>query len=82
MKTTGGKTRIKRKTLLLSDKDRAIGFCIMTDKSDNITLLKRGRRVAWFSASLNKEMVKAVVTLVKEYEREIGEKRNKPNIST
>lgn len=82
MKTTGGKIRIKRKTLLLSDKDRAIGFCIMTDKRDNITLLKRGRRIAWFSASLNKEMVKAVVTLVKEFERETGEKRNKPNIST
>jgi len=82
LETMGGKIRTKRKNLLLSDEDRAIGFYIMTDRRDNIALLKQGRRIAWFSASLSKEMVKAVVTLVKEFEREIGKKRNKPNLPT
>jgi len=71
LKTIPGKDRAKHEDLLLSDEDRAIGFCIITDKSDNITLLKRGRRVAWLSASMSKEMVKAMVELVKEYEGEI-----------
>jgi len=68
LKTTRGKVRTKRKNLLLSGEDRAAGFRIMTDSSDNITLLKNGRRVAWFSASFSEETVKALVGLAKHYE--------------
>jgi len=59
-------------SLLLSSEDRADGFSIMVDNRSNITLLRWSKPVAWFSAALSEEALKAFVVLVKGYEGNVG----------
>ncbi len=42
---------------LLTSEDRANGFSIVTDESNNIMLLKCSKPVAWFSAVVTEEVV-------------------------
>ncbi len=52
----------------LSTQDIEDGFSIAMDRK-NITLLKRGKQVAWFSASVvSEEPIKAFIMLIKAYE--------------
>jgi len=56
-------------SLLLTSKDRADGFSIVAGDCHNITLLKRGKSVAWFSAAVTEETLKGFLELVKDCER-------------
>jgi len=56
-------------SLLLTSKDRVDGFSMMADGRRNTTLLRRGKRVAWFSAAGTGETVRAFLELVKDCER-------------
>ncbi len=55
-------------SLLLTSEDRAKGFSMITDESNNITLFKCGKLVAWFSAVVTEEIVVAFLKLVKDSE--------------
>jgi len=59
--------------LLLTSKDRVDGFSIMTDSHRNITLLRWGKRVAWFSAVVNEETLRAFLELAEDCERNTKE---------
>jgi len=63
--------------LCLSSEDRNNGFFIVVDDYHNITLLRWGRPVAWFSVALSEETLMALVELVKSLpwngQRERGE---------
>jgi len=52
----------------LLNEDRTGGFSTMADGRHDITLLKRGKSVAWFSAMLDDKVVKAFIELVKTCE--------------
>ncbi len=54
--------------MLLTSKDRANGFSIVGDESHNITLLKEGRPMAWFSRIVSEKTVNAFVELIKDSE--------------
>jgi len=54
---------------LLTSEDRANGFSIVTDESNNITLLKWSKPIAWFSAVVTEEVVVAFLKLIKDSER-------------
>ena len=56
-------------SLLLTSEDRANGFSIVVSDRRNITLLKRGKPIAWFSAAMSRKVQKEFVQLVKGYER-------------
>jgi len=56
-------------SLLLSSEGRADGFSIVCDNRQNITLLKWSKPVAWFSASVTEETLKAFLGIVRDYER-------------
>ncbi|MDO9579171.1 MAG: hypothetical protein Q7J06_01175 [Bacteroidales bacterium] len=58
--------------LLLSSEDKGNGFSIVADNRHNITLSKWSKPVAWFSAALSEETLKAFVVLVKGYEGNVG----------
>ena len=45
-------------SLLLTSKDRADGFSIAADDRYNITLLKWGKPVAWFSVAVTEEVLR------------------------
>ena len=51
--------------MYLSSKDRNGGFSIVLDDYHNMTLLRWGRPVAWFSVALSEETLMALVKLVK-----------------
>lgn len=51
--------------LLLMSEDRANGFSIVADGRRNITLLRCGKPVAWFSAMLDEKVIKVFIELVK-----------------
>ncbi len=55
-------------SLLLTSEDRASGFSIVGDESNNITLLKQGRPMAWFAAIVTKEVIMAFLKLIKDSE--------------
>ncbi len=59
----------KSDSLLLSSKDKVDGLYILTDKDLNITLLRGGRPVAWFSAMMTEERLKAFLEVMKDFER-------------
>ena len=59
----------KSDSLLLSSKDKVDGLYILTDKDLNITLLRGGRSVAWFSAIMTEEGLKAFLKVMKDFER-------------
>lgn len=61
-------------SLLLTSKGRVDGFSIMTDGRHNITLLKRGKQVAWFSPAVTGEVLREFLALVKDCERSACEK--------
>jgi len=53
----------------LSSEDSANGFSIIIDDHDNVTLLKRGSQLAWFSRKADKETVRSLIKLlIKGYE--------------
>ncbi len=54
---------------LLSSEDKADGFSIATDSCHNIVLLKRGKPVAEFSAVVAEEVLRALLEMVKDCER-------------
>ena len=59
-------------SLLLTSEDRedgVDGFSIVADGHGNTTLLKRGKRVGWFSAAVNEETLTAFLELVEACER-------------
>jgi len=49
---------------LLTSQERANGFSVQLSDSRDITLLKRDKRVAWFSAAVLPETVGAMVKLI------------------
>ncbi len=55
--------------MLLTSEDRANGFSIVGDESHNITLLKEGRPMAWFTATVTEEVIMAFLKLIKDSER-------------
>lgn len=57
---------------LLSSEDRTAGFSTTADSRNNVTLLKWGNPVAWFSTMLDEKTVKAFVELIKAHERKMG----------
>ena len=50
---------------ILTDKDRANGFSIVADDCHNMTLLKWGKPVAWFSAVVPGEVLRQFLELIK-----------------
>ncbi len=56
-------------SLLLTSEDRANGFSIVVDESHNVTLLKQGRPMAWFAATVTEEVIVAFLELIKDSER-------------
>jgi|WetSurMetagenome_2_1015567.scaffolds.fasta_scaffold138824_1 hypothetical protein len=48
--------------------DVEAGISIELDDENNLTLLKSGRQVAWFSARLSEEAVTVFIGLIKIYE--------------
>jgi len=59
----------KSDSLLLTSQDRANGFSVVRDDHHNTTLLKWGRPMAWFAATVTEEVVVAFLKLIKDYER-------------
>ena len=59
----------KGSSSLLSSEDRASGFSIVADDCHNTTLLKQGKRVAWFSVAVSREVMREFLKLVKDCER-------------
>ncbi len=59
----------KSDSLLLTSEDRANGFSIARDDHHNTTLLKCGRPMAWFAATVTEEVVIAFLKLIKDSER-------------
>ena len=53
----------------LTTEDRANGFSIVADDRHNMTLLKWGKPVAWFSAVLPREALSQLLELIKFCER-------------
>jgi len=51
--------------LSLTSEDRASGFSITVDERHNISLLRWNKPVAWFSAMLSEETIRAFVELIK-----------------
>jgi len=65
-----GKREVDRgDSLLITSKDRVDGFSIVTDGPGNITLLRWGKSVAWFSATVSEETLRAALELAKDRER-------------
>jgi hypothetical protein len=54
--------------LLLSSEDRDNGFSIVADDHHNITLLRWSKPVAWFSAAVTEDVLRAFLKLVKGHE--------------
>ena len=74
----GDKREVARgNSLLLTSKDGVDDFSIMADDRHNTTLLKRGKQVAWFSAAVTEETLRALLELVKDCERSMGEQRKR-----
>ena len=59
----------KGNSLLLTSKDGVDGFSISADGRGNTTLLRWGKQVAWFSAAVTWETVRALSELVRSCER-------------
>ena len=55
-------------SLLLVSEDRVDGFSIVADDRHNTTLLRWDKRVAWFSAAVTGETMRAFLELVKDCE--------------
>ncbi len=55
-------------SLLLTSEDKTNGFSIVGDESHNITLFKQGRPMAWFAATVAKEVIMAFLGLIKDSE--------------
>ena len=53
----------------LTTEDRASGFSIVADDRHNMTLLKWGKPVAWFSAVVPGEVLRQFLELIKVCER-------------
>ena len=65
-----GKQEVDRgNSLLLTSEDRVDGFSIVADDRHNITLLKWGKPVAWFSVAVSREVMREFLKLVKDCER-------------
>jgi len=54
---------------ILTSQERANGFSMQLSEDRDITLLKQGRSVAWFSAAVSAEAVKAIVSLIASCEK-------------
>ena len=52
-------------SLMLTSKDRVDGFSIVVDDRHNISLLRWSQPVAWFSAIMSEETIRAFVELIK-----------------
>ncbi len=66
----GGKREVDRgNSLLLTSEGRADGFSVVTDGRGNTTLLRWDKQVAWFSAAVTGETLRALSELVKSCER-------------
>ncbi len=61
------KEREKIDSLFLSEEERAEGYLIATDAENNITLLKWGKRIAWFSNKAETSTVRSLIRLVIQY---------------
>lgn len=56
-------------SVLLTSEDKADGFSIVGDESHNITLLKQGRPMAWFAATVTAEVIVAFLKLIRDSEQ-------------
>jgi len=54
---------------ILTSQERANGFSMQLSEDRDITLLKQGKSVAWFSAAVSAEAVKAIVSLIASCEK-------------
>jgi hypothetical protein len=52
-------------SLMLASADRAGGYSIVADERHNISLLRWSEPVAWFSAMLSEETIRAFLELIK-----------------
>ena len=53
-----------RESELLTSQERGNGFSVQLGDARNITLLKWGKPVAWFSAAVSTKTVRAMVRLI------------------
>lgn len=58
----------RKESELLMSQNRASGFSVQSNDGRNITLLKEGKPVAWFSAAVSVETVSAMVRLIESRE--------------
>jgi len=56
---------------LLSNEDKETGFSMAHDSCHNITLLREGSPVAWFSAAVNEDVLRAFLKLIRDREGNI-----------
>lgn len=54
---------------VLMSQGKTNGFSVQLSEGRDITLLKQGRSVAWFSAAVSAEMVKAIASLIASCEK-------------
>jgi hypothetical protein len=50
--------------LLLSDEGKANGYALATDGLNNITLLKEGKEMAWFSRLSDIDITQSLISLI------------------
>ena len=62
-------------SLMLTSTDRASGYSVVADERHNISLLRWNKPVAWFSAAMSGETLRAFLELIKSLTLE-KEERN------
>ena len=67
MKRSGNHSANSDYSLILTDEDKAKGFCVMT-RGGSVMLLKCGKPVAWFSTAISAETMGAMVELARACE--------------
>lgn len=69
---SGEKKEVGGGLLSLTSEERVNGFSYMADDQHNITLLKCGKRVAWFSAAVSAEVLRGFLALISSPTRKKG----------
>ena len=64
-------------SLSLTNEDRAGGYSIVADERHNISLLRWSQPVAWFSAMLSEETIRAFLELIKSLTPDRKERNGK-----
>ena len=66
---SGEQRRDRSDSILLTGADEANGFSIVADNHHNITLLRWGKPLAWFSVAATGEVLKGFLELMKDCEK-------------